>query len=48
MNVDLEKVILANVRTPDERKGDLGAQLAATLRATSAWPSSPGATAPTS
>jgi len=33
-NVDLEKVILANVRTPDERKGDLGAQLAATLRAT--------------
>src|SRR5437660_12149072 len=31
---DLEKVILANVRTPDERKGDLGAQLAATLRAT--------------
>jgi len=27
-------VILANVRTPDERKGDLGAQLAATLRAT--------------
>jgi N-methylhydantoinase B len=34
MNVDLEKVILANVRTPDERKGDLGAQLAATLRAT--------------
>jgi N-methylhydantoinase B len=33
-NVDLEKVILANVRTPGERKGDLGAQLAATLRAT--------------
>ena len=33
-NVDLEKVILANVRTPDERQGDLGAQLAATLRAT--------------
>jgi N-methylhydantoinase B len=33
-NVDLEKVIFANVRTPDERKGDLGAQLAATLRAT--------------
>src|SRR5437588_3866735 len=33
MNTDLEKVILANVRTPDERKGDLGAQLAATLRA---------------
>jgi N-methylhydantoinase B len=33
-NTDLEKVILANVRTPDERKGDLGAQLAATLRAT--------------
>jgi N-methylhydantoinase B len=32
-NADLEKVILANVRTPDERKGDLGAQLAATLRA---------------
>ena len=34
INTDLEKVILANVRTPDERKGDLGAQLAATLRAT--------------
>jgi N-methylhydantoinase B len=34
LNTDLEKVILANVRTPDERKGDLGAQLAATLRAT--------------
>ena len=33
LNVDLEKLILANVRTPDERKGDLGAQLAATLRA---------------
>ena len=34
LNQDLEKVILANVRTPDERRGDLGAQLAATLRAT--------------
>lgn len=34
LNLDLERVILANVRTPDERKGDLGAQLAATLRAT--------------
>jgi len=34
LSSDLEKVILANVRTPDERKGDLGAQLAATLRAT--------------
>jgi N-methylhydantoinase B len=33
LNGDLEKLILANVRTPDERKGDLGAQLAATLRA---------------
>lgn len=33
MNTDLENVILANVRTPEERKGDLGAQLAATLRA---------------
>jgi N-methylhydantoinase B len=33
LDVDLEKVILANVRTPDERKGDLGAQLAATRRA---------------
>src|SRR6516165_6546687 len=33
VNADLENVILANVRTPDERKGDLGAQLAATLRA---------------
>ncbi|HLH92239.1 MAG TPA: hydantoinase B/oxoprolinase family protein [Xanthobacteraceae bacterium] len=34
VNADLERLILANVRTPDERKGDLGAQLAATLRAT--------------
>jgi N-methylhydantoinase B len=34
LNIDLERLILANVRTPDERKGDLGAQLAATLRAT--------------
>jgi N-methylhydantoinase B len=34
LNADVEKLILANVRTPDERKGDLGAQLAATLRAT--------------
>lgn len=33
LNEDLEKVILWNVRTPDERQGDLGAQLAATLRA---------------
>jgi N-methylhydantoinase B len=33
LDVDLEKVILANVRTPDERKGDLGAQLASTRRA---------------
>ena len=33
LDVDLEKVILANVRTPEERKGDLGAQLAATRRA---------------
>src|SRR5438094_970249 len=33
MNADLEKIILANVRTPEERKGDLGAQLAATRRA---------------
>ena len=47
-NTDLEKVILANVRTPDERKGDLGAQLAATLRATERLQSWPSATAPTS
>src|SRR5258708_26854237 len=33
LNVDLEKMILANVRTPDGRTGDLGAQLAATLTA---------------
>ncbi|HUS96451.1 MAG TPA: hydantoinase B/oxoprolinase family protein [Hyphomicrobiaceae bacterium] len=33
LNEDIEKIILANVRTPDERRGDLGAQLAATLRA---------------
>jgi N-methylhydantoinase B len=32
-NDELERVILANVRTPSERRGDLGAQLAATLRA---------------
>src|SRR5262247_2001119 len=34
LNADLERLILANVRTPEERRGDLGAQLAATLRAT--------------
>lgn len=34
VNQALEDVIFANVRTPEERKGDLGAQLAATLRAT--------------
>ena len=34
LNCDIEAIILANVRTPDERRGDLGAQLAATLRAT--------------
>src|SRR5215468_4485963 len=33
MNADLEKIILANVRTPEERRGDLSAQLAATRRA---------------
>jgi N-methylhydantoinase B len=33
LDENLEKLILANVRTPDERKGDLGAQFAATLRA---------------
>ena len=33
LNRDLERLILANVRAPDERLGDLGAQLAATLRA---------------
>jgi N-methylhydantoinase B len=33
LNRDLQRVILANVRAPDERQGDLGAQLAATLRA---------------
>lgn len=33
MNRDIEKIILANVRTPEERQGDLGSQLAATLRA---------------
>lgn len=32
LNADLEKMIMANVRTPAERRGDLGAQLAATLR----------------
>src|SRR4029453_7726159 len=34
LHAEPEKSILANVRMPDERKGDLGAQLAATLRAT--------------
>lgn len=34
LNRDIEAIILANVRTPDERRGDMGAQLAATLRAT--------------
>lgn len=34
MNRDIEAIILANVRTPEERRGDLGSQLAATLRAT--------------
>ena len=33
LNCDLERLILANVRAPDERLGDLGAQLAATFRA---------------
>jgi N-methylhydantoinase B len=33
LNRDLHRVILANVRAPDERQGDLSAQLAATLRA---------------
>jgi N-methylhydantoinase B len=32
VNADLERLIFANVRTPAERRGDLGAQLAATLR----------------
>lgn len=33
MNRDIEAIILANVRTPEERRGDLGSQLAATQRA---------------
>src|SRR5262249_33681067 len=33
LNIDLEKLILANVRTPEEIKGDLVAQLAATMPA---------------
>lgn len=33
LNRDIEAIILANVRTPEERRGDLGSQLAATLRA---------------
>ena len=33
MQRDIETIILANVRTPEERRGDLGSQLAATLRA---------------
>jgi len=33
LNRDIEAIILANVRTPEERRGDLGSQLAATKRA---------------
>ncbi|MEM6622080.1 MAG: hydantoinase B/oxoprolinase family protein [Pseudomonadota bacterium] len=33
LNKDIEAIILANVRTPEERRGDLGSQLAATKRA---------------
>src|SRR5262249_19927214 len=34
LNAHLERLIVPNVRPPDERKGDSGRQLAATLRAT--------------
>ena len=34
LNEDVEAIIFANVRTPDERRGDLGAQIAANRRAT--------------
>ena len=33
LNSDVDKIIFANVRTPDERRGDLGAQIAANKRA---------------
>ncbi len=34
LNKDIDAIIFANVRTPDERRGDLGAQIAANRRAT--------------
>jgi len=34
LNEDVDAIIFANVRTPDERRGDLGAQIAANRRAT--------------
>ena len=34
LNKDVDAIIFANVRTPDERRGDLGAQIAANRRAT--------------
>ncbi|MBH68900.1 MAG: 5-oxoprolinase [Rhodospirillaceae bacterium] len=33
LNKDVDRIIFANVRTPDERRGDLGAQIAANRRA---------------
>ena len=33
LNRDVDRIIFANVRTPDERRGDLGAQIAANRRA---------------
>jgi N-methylhydantoinase B len=34
LNADVEQIIFTNVRTPDERRGDLRAQIAANLRGT--------------
>src|SRR6185295_13665849 len=34
LNRDVEQIIFTNVRTPDERRGDLRAQIAANLRGT--------------
>ena len=34
LNKDVDTIIFSNVRTPDERRGDLGAQIAANRRAT--------------
>lgn len=37
VNVEILSLLLANVRTPDERRGDLGAQLAACAAGAAGW-----------